>query len=81
VEAEAIARAEVCPFPQGPFSLAFVKTYMAWNRRVVGDGPAAQALGAEVTRIGREYGYAYWVALGAMYVAGSDAQEQPSPKP
>lgn len=67
-EERAVARAEECGFPQGPFSLAFVKTYMAWNRRIVGDPTGAEALGAEVVRIGQQYGYAYWLALGSMYM-------------
>lgn len=79
-EADAIARAEACGFPQGPFSLAFVKTYMAWNRRVVGDAAAAQTLGAEVIAIGRDYGYAYWMALGAMYLAAAAPGERPAPE-
>jgi class 3 adenylate cyclase/tetratricopeptide (TPR) repeat protein len=68
---EGLRRAEAIGFPRGPFSLAFVKTYAAWIRRIQGDYAAAQRLGAEVVAIGAEHGYAYWTALGSAYLATS----------
>jgi class 3 adenylate cyclase/tetratricopeptide (TPR) repeat protein len=67
-EDEAVARAQQVDFPRGPFSLAFAKTYAAWNRRFLGDRDASQQLGTEVLGIGMEYGYAYWMLLGTSYV-------------
>ena len=64
----AVRRAQEVGFPRGPFSLAFVKVYSAWNRRFLGDVRAAQAVGAEVLGIGMEYGYAYWMLMGSSYV-------------
>ena len=76
-EQAAIDRANECPFPQGPFSLAFVKTHAAWNRRVKGDRAAAQALGADVVMVGEQHGYAYWVALGSMYMVAAGDEDAP----
>ncbi len=67
-EREAVRRAEAIGFPRGPFSLAFVKTYSAWNRRFLGDWAGSQAIGAEILQIGLDYGYAYWMLLGSSYV-------------
>ena len=76
-EREAVQRAEEIGFPRGPFSLAFVKTYSAWNRRFLGDWTGAQAIGAEVLQIGMEYGYAYWMLLGSSYVGTATPGAQP----
>jgi len=78
-EADAVARADACGFPQGPFSRAFVKTYMAWSRQLMGDTAGSQALAAEVIGIGQTYGYAYWVALGSMYLAAAGPGQTPDP--
>jgi len=67
-EGVAVERAQQIGFPRGPFSLAFVKSYAAWNRRFLGDRGAAQAMGAEVLAIGMEYGYAYWMLMGSSYL-------------
>jgi tetratricopeptide (TPR) repeat protein len=66
-ELEAIHRAEEIGFPQGPFSLAFVKTFAAWNASFVGDDDKSRRLGEEVVALGREHGYALWSALGSAY--------------
>ncbi|HEU5242137.1 MAG TPA: adenylate/guanylate cyclase domain-containing protein, partial [Ornithinibacter sp.] len=66
-ELEAIGRAEQIGFPQGPFSLAFVKTFAAWNARFVGDDDKSRRLGEEIVALGREHGYALWTALGSAY--------------
>ncbi len=65
--AAAVARAEAVPFPRGPFTLAFVKVYLAWLALMLGDLDESQQLGEEVTDIGRQFGYAYWMALGSIY--------------
>jgi class 3 adenylate cyclase/tetratricopeptide (TPR) repeat protein len=66
-ERRALDRAESVPFPRGPFSLAFVKSYLAWLRYVLGDLPAAESAARDVVRIGQQYGYAYWMAIGAVF--------------
>ena len=68
----AIERAESVPFPQGPFTVAFVRIYQAWLEYLLGDAEAAQAHGEAVTAIGREHGFAYWVALGSIFHRISD---------
>ena len=66
-ERKAVQRAEEIGFPRGPFSLAFVKTFAAWNRRFMGDHEDARRLGAEVVAVGKEHGFAIWTALGSAY--------------
>jgi class 3 adenylate cyclase/tetratricopeptide (TPR) repeat protein len=68
-EREALRRAEVIGSPHGPPSLAFVKIYVAWIRRFLGDDDAAGWVGAEVVAIGQEHGYAFWTAIGAAWAA------------
>ncbi|SES15890.1 AAA ATPase domain-containing protein [Pedococcus cremeus] len=68
-EGEAVRRSEAIGFPQGPFSLAFVKTFAAWVRRFAGDQEAAWRLGSEVVAIGREHGYTFWATIGSAYAA------------
>lgn len=68
-EAEAVRRSESIGFPQGPFSLAFVKTFAAWLRRFTGDHEAAWHLGSEVVTIGRQHGYAFWSTVGSAYAS------------
>jgi class 3 adenylate cyclase len=68
-EREALRRAEEIGFPRGPFSLAFVKVYAAWNRRFMGDEEACWQLASEVVAIGQEYGYVFWTTLGSIYIA------------
>ncbi|HEU5143587.1 MAG TPA: adenylate/guanylate cyclase domain-containing protein [Dermatophilaceae bacterium] len=66
-EAEALRRAEEIGFPTGPFSVAFVKTFSSWLRRISGDDEASWQLGGEVVAIGQEHGYAFWTILGSAY--------------
>lgn len=67
---EAVRRAEEIGYPTGPFSLAFAKaSYGAWIQRLLGDDEAAGRLGAEAVAIGREHGYAFWTAMGAIWAA------------
>ena len=68
-EREALRRAEAIGSPHGPSSLAFVKIYVAWIRRFLGDDDAAGWVGAEVVAIGQEHGYAFWTAIGAAWAA------------
>jgi hypothetical protein len=75
-EAEALRRAEEIGFPTGPFSVAFVKTFGSWLRRISGDDEASWQLGGEVVAIGQEHGYAFWTILGSAYaVSGTPGGE------
>jgi tetratricopeptide (TPR) repeat protein len=76
-ERRALSRAEGVGFPRGPFSVAFVKVYMAWIRRFLGDHDASRSLGAQVVAIGKEHGYAYWTVLGASYFASDTPGGEP----
>ncbi|GGK75117.1 ATP-binding protein [Ornithinimicrobium pekingense] len=69
-EAEAIRRAEALGFPRGPFTIGFVKTYIAWIRQFQGDPEAARAVAADILAVGQRHGYAYWMVLGSAYLAG-----------
>lgn len=73
----AVRRAQEIGFPRGPFSLAFVKTYVAWNKRFLGDRRTAQAIGAEILGIGMEYGYAYWMLMGSSYLGTATPGAEP----
>jgi tetratricopeptide (TPR) repeat protein len=76
-EASSLERAQQVGFPRGPFSLAFVKAYLAWMYRWQGDHPASWRLGAETVQIGQEYGYAFWVILGSSYTGTADPTTGP----
>jgi class 3 adenylate cyclase/tetratricopeptide (TPR) repeat protein len=76
-EAQALRRAGEIGSPLGPSSLAFVQTYAAWIRRFLGDDDGARRLGAAVVALGREHGYAYWTALGAVYLAAAEPEDEP----
>jgi hypothetical protein len=77
--ARAEERAAGVPFPRGPFSLAFAKTYDAWIQRFLGDRARSQSVGAEVVGIGMEFGYTYWMLLGSSYIAAGAPGEDPDP--
>ncbi|HET6668064.1 MAG TPA: hypothetical protein VFG98_12365, partial [Intrasporangium sp.] len=63
-------------FPRGPFSAAFIQTFIAWIRRFVGDDEAAWRSGAEVVAIGEEHGYAFWTVIGSAYsLAGTPGSQ------
>lgn len=68
-EREAVGRSDAIGFPQGPFSLAFVKTFAAWVRRFTGGQEASWQLGSEVVAVGREHGYTFWSTVGSAYAA------------
>jgi tetratricopeptide (TPR) repeat protein len=76
-EAQALRRAGEIGPPLGPSSTAFVHTYAAWIRRFLGDDDGTRRHGAEVLALGREHGYAYWTALGAVYLAAREPGDEP----
>ncbi len=79
-EREAIGRAEGVGFPGRPISLAFIKGYGAWGRRLLGDITAMRALGAEIVAIGQEHGSSYWERLGSLYVGAPSLDLDPDPE-
>ncbi|WP_138732960.1 ATP-binding protein [Modestobacter excelsi] len=76
-EAQALRRAGEIGPPLGPSSLAFVQVYAAWIRRFLGNDEGTRRLGAEVLALGREHGYAFWTALGAVYLAAPEPGDEP----
>ncbi|HEX2404895.1 MAG TPA: hypothetical protein VHM29_09345 [Acidimicrobiia bacterium] len=79
-EQEANGRAESVGFPSRPISLAFIKGYGAWGRRLLGDITAMRALGAEIVAIGQEHGSTYWERLGSLYVGAPSLDLDPDPE-
>ena len=52
----AVARAATLPFPEGPFSMAYAKSYLAWMYAVGGHHETAARIAGEVREIGRRTG-------------------------
>jgi len=75
----AIARAAMLPFPVGPFSMAYAKSYLAWAGAVTGNDAAAARLATDVRDIGRRHGFVFWESTGEIHLAlarrGPDAAE------
>jgi class 3 adenylate cyclase len=65
----AIARAAVLPFPAGPFSMAYAKSYLAWANAVIGNGAVAARLATDVRDIGRRHGFVFWESTGEIHLA------------
>ncbi len=75
-EREAIERAERVGFPRGPFSAAFIQTFVAWIRRFVGDDAASWRAASDVVAIGQEHGYIFWTVMGSAYgLAGTPGSQ------
>ncbi len=66
---EAIARAATLTFPEGPFSMAYVKSYSAWINAVGGDHETAARFAREVRDIGQRHGFAFWESAGDIHLA------------
>lgn len=64
----AIARAAVLPFPVGPFSMAYAKSYLAWANAVIGNDGAAARLASDVRDIGRRHGFVFWESTGEIHL-------------
>ena len=65
----AMARAATLPFPEGPFSMAYAKSYVAWTHNLGGHHQAAAQLAAELVEIGERHGFALWESAGAIHLA------------
>jgi hypothetical protein len=76
-EERAVSVAERIGFPRGPFSLAFVTTYLAWLRMITGDDAGARAFGRRTLEIAEQHRFDYFRALGYQYALvpeeGNDA--------
>ena len=75
-ERESVERAERVGFPRGPFSAAFIQTFVAWICRFVGDDAASWRAASEVVAIGHEHGYIFWTVMGSAYgLAGTPGSQ------
>jgi class 3 adenylate cyclase len=67
-EDRAVASAGDIGFPRGPWSLAFVNTYLAWLRMMMGDAAGARSFGAKAMEIAARHRFDYFTVLGQAYV-------------
>ncbi len=67
-ERRALAAAEQLGFPFGPFSSAFVLTYLAWLRMITGDAAGARELGRRTLAIAEQCRFDYFSVIGRQYV-------------
>ena len=65
----AVARAATLPFPEGPFSMAYAKSYLAWMYAVGGHHETAARIAGEVREIGRRHGFVFWESTGEIHLA------------
>jgi len=66
-EQKAIAAAEQLNFPSGPFSLAFISTYLAWLRMITGDPAGARQFGLQTLEIAAKCRFDYFLVIGRQY--------------
>jgi class 3 adenylate cyclase/tetratricopeptide (TPR) repeat protein len=66
---QAIARAATLPFPDGPFSMAYAKSFLASTHHLGRHDDTAARLSREVVEIGQRYGFTYWESTGAIHLA------------
>ena len=67
-ERQAIAASDDLGFPTGPFSAAFVATYLAWLRMVTGDPAGARHFGRRTLEIAERCRFDYFQLIGRQYV-------------
>ncbi len=67
-ESRALATAEKIGFPRGPFSSAFVTTYLAWLRMIAGDAAGARAFGQRTMDTADQCRFGYFTVIGRQYV-------------
>jgi class 3 adenylate cyclase/tetratricopeptide (TPR) repeat protein len=68
----AIARAANLPFPEGPYSMAWAKSYVAWLYSLGGHHHAAARVAREVRDLGARHGFAFWESTGEIHLALSE---------
>jgi class 3 adenylate cyclase len=66
-ERRALEKAEQLEFPRGPFSAAFVMTYLAWVRMMTGDLEEGREFGRRTMEVGERYRFDYFQLLGGQY--------------
>lgn len=71
-------RASRLPFPQGPFSMAFLTNFEVWLERCRGDADAALALSERLAQLGAEHGFADWQLVAAMNLPRCRAMKRPT---
>jgi len=72
-EQTAIAAAEQLDFPFGPFSSAFISTYLAWLRMLTGDPAGARQFGQRTLDIAAACRFDYFSVIGRQYTLVPDA--------
>jgi class 3 adenylate cyclase len=65
----ALTRAAALPFPDGPFSTAYAKSYLAWMYNLGGHHETARRLADDVRHLGARHGYALWESAGEIHHA------------
>ena len=66
-ERRALEKAEQLEFPRGPFSAAFVMTYLAWVRMMTGELEEGREFGRRTMEVGERYRFDYFQPLGGQY--------------
>ena len=66
---DAIARAGMLDFPEGPFSLAYASSYLSWMYAVGGHHDTAAQFATRARDLGRQYGFAFWETTGEIHLA------------
>jgi class 3 adenylate cyclase/tetratricopeptide (TPR) repeat protein len=65
----AVARAATLAFPEGPFSMCYAKSYLAWMYAVGGHHQTAARFAGEVRDVGRRHGFVFWESTGEIHLA------------
>ena len=71
-EGRAAAAVDRLGFPFGPFSSAFISTYLAWLRMITGDAAGARAFGQRTLDIAAQCRFDYFSVIGQQYVLVPD---------
>ncbi|HEY6474906.1 MAG TPA: AAA family ATPase [Acidimicrobiales bacterium] len=71
-ERRALEKAEQLEFPRGPFSAAFVMTYLAWVRMMTGNLEEGREFGRRTMEVGERYRFDYFQLLGGQYKLAPD---------
>ena len=79
-EQAAITAAEQLDFPFGPFSSAFISTYLAWLRMLTGDPAGARQFGQRALDIAATCRFDYFSVIGRQYVLVPDTGPAERPR-
>ncbi len=78
-ERSAIAAADQLDFPFGPFSAAFISTYLAWLRMLTGDPAGARQFGQRTLDIAATCRFDYFSEIGRQYTLIPDPDHPSDP--